>query len=92
MSIYSSSPINLQLHPILFKYLNSLKTITFFFSLSKAKIHYILARPCQSIAVYFIFHILTIPYILSLVDHYYIYFIFSPFKAIKGIKGIYLLF
>jgi hypothetical protein len=32
--------------------LNSLKTTTFFFSLSKAKVHYILAKLCQSIAIY----------------------------------------
>jgi hypothetical protein len=32
--------------------LNSLKTTTFFSSLSKARVHYVLARPCRLIAVY----------------------------------------
>ena len=36
------------------------------------------------------FCILTIPYVLSLTDHYYIH-LTSPPRAIKGIRGIYLL-
>jgi len=49
--IYSNRSTSLQLHPILLKYLNSLGSITFFFGLSKAKVHYILVKPCQLIAV-----------------------------------------
>ena len=57
MSVYSSGPIGLWLCPILpsLDCLNSLKTITFFSSLSKAGVHYILARPCRLIAVYLLF-------------------------------------
>jgi hypothetical protein len=35
--------------------LNSLGTTASFSSLSKARVHYVLARPCQSIAVYLLF-------------------------------------
>src|SRR6266436_736735 len=41
--------------------LNSLGTTTSFSSLSKARIHYALARPCQSIAVYLPFPYLDHP-------------------------------
>ena len=34
---------------------NSLGTTTSFSSLSKARVHYVLARPCRSIAVYLLF-------------------------------------
>ena len=70
--IYNSGPIGLWLRPILLRYLNSLETTTSFLSLFKARVYYILARPYQSITMCFIFHILTIPYILSLINHYYI--------------------
>jgi hypothetical protein len=45
--VYNSGPIGLQLHPILpsLDYLNSLGTTAFFSSLSKARVHYVLARP-----------------------------------------------
>jgi hypothetical protein len=47
MSICSNSPIGLQLYPIppSLDCLNSLKTTIFFSSLSKARVHYVLARP-----------------------------------------------
>jgi hypothetical protein len=71
MSVHSSGPTGLQLRPILLRCSNSLGTTASFLSLSKARVHYVPARLCQSIAVCFVFHILTIPYILSLVDYYY---------------------
>jgi hypothetical protein len=43
--IYSSGPIGLQLRPILLRCLNSLGTTASFSSLSKAGVHYVLARP-----------------------------------------------
>jgi hypothetical protein len=92
MSVYSSGPIGLQLRPILLRRLNSLGTTTSLSSLSKARVYYILARPRQSITVYLLFffsYILTVPYILSLVDYYYIR-LASPPRAIEGVRGIYL--
>jgi hypothetical protein len=47
--------------------LNSLGTTASFSSLSKARVHYVLARPCQLIAVCIVFYILAIPYMLSLI-------------------------
>jgi len=35
--------------------LNSLGTTASFSSLSKARVHYVLARPCQLIAIYLLF-------------------------------------
>ena len=57
ISIYSSGPIGLQLHPVLpsLDCLNSLKTTTSFSSLSKAGVHYISARPYRLITVYLLF-------------------------------------
>ena len=37
-------------------------------------------------------HILTTPYILSLVDYYYIYHASPPLRPIKGVRGIYLFY
>jgi len=43
-----------------------------FLAYPKTRVYYVPARPCQSIAICFVFHILTIPYVLSLVDHCHI--------------------
>ena len=91
ISVCSSGPIGLWLYPVL-RYSNSLKIITFF-SLSKARVYYILARLCQLIAIFYLVtvsHILTTPYILSLVNYYYICFASPLQRPIKGVKGIYL--
>jgi len=61
--------------------LNSLGTTASFSSLSKARVYYVPARPCQLITVYFVFYILTIPCVLSLVDYYYIRHASPPLKA-----------
>ena len=57
ISACSSGPIDLRLHPVppSLDILNSLGTTASFSSLSKAGVHYVLARPCQSIAVYLLF-------------------------------------
>jgi len=57
MSARSSGPAGLRLRPIppSLDVLNSLGTTTSFSSLSKAGVHYVPARPCQSIAVYLLF-------------------------------------
>ena len=57
MSVYSSGPTGLRLYsvPPSLNCLNSLKTTTSFFSLSKAGVHYILTRPCRLIALYLLF-------------------------------------
>ena len=57
MSVYNSSPIGLRLHPILpsLDCLNFLKITTFFSSLFKAGVYYILTRPCRLITVYLLF-------------------------------------
>src|SRR6266567_1796673 len=91
MSVRSSGPAGLQLRPVLYRCSNSLGTTTSLSSLSKAGVHYVPARPCQSIAVctYCCFsHILTIPYMLSLVDHCHIRLTSPPPKAIEGVRGI----
>jgi hypothetical protein len=57
MSTRSSGPVGLRLHPIppSLDCLNFLGTTTSFSSLSKAGVHYVLARPCRLIAVYLLF-------------------------------------
>jgi hypothetical protein len=54
MSVCSSGPAGLWLRPVLpsLDYLNFLGITASFSSLSKAGVHYVPARPCQSIAVY----------------------------------------
>ena len=44
--------------------------------------------PCACCFLLFSY-ILTVPYILSLVNYYYIHLAPSPPKAIKGVRGIY---
>ena len=69
--------------------LNSLGTTASFSSLSKARVHYILARPCQLIAVYIMFYILAIPCVLSLILTIAIYAMPPPPpRAIEGVRGI----
>jgi len=68
--------------------LNSLGTTASFSSLSKARVHYVPARPCQLITVCFMFHILTIPCVLSLVDHCHIRHASPPLRPIEGVRGI----
>jgi len=57
MSVRSSGPAGLRLRPVppSLDCLNSLGTTASFSSLSKAGVHYVLARPCRSIAVYLLF-------------------------------------
>ena len=45
----------------IFRYLNSLETTTFFFSLFKAGVYYILAWLCQLIAIFYYFLYLNYP-------------------------------
>ena len=76
--------MGLQLHPVLFGYLNSLEIITFFSSLFKARVHYILARLCQLIAIFYLIivsYILTTLYMLFLVNYCYIYYASPPLKT-----------
>jgi len=93
MSVYSSGPIGLQLRPILLRYLNSLGTTASFSSLSKLG----LLRLSQALLINYyifviIFYILTIPYMLSPVDHCYIRHASPLLRPIKGVKGIYLFY
>ena len=57
ISACSSGPTGLWLHPIPLSLdvLNSLRTIISPSSLSKARVYYILAKPCQSITIYLLF-------------------------------------
>src|SRR6266566_2771052 len=72
--------------------LNSLGTTTSLSSLSKVRVYYIPARPCQSITVYFL-PLLYLNYplctISCLVNYCYIYYASPPLRPIKGVKGIY---
>jgi hypothetical protein len=90
MSVRSSGPAGLRLRPVLLRCSNSLGTTASLLSFSKARVHYVLARHCQLIAACFVFYILTIPYMLSPVDHCHIRHASAPPRAIKGIRGIYL--
>jgi len=89
MSVRSSGPAGLQLRPVLLRCLNSLGTTASFLGLSKTMVHYVPARPCQSIAIRFVFHILTIPYMLSPANYCYIRHASLPLMPIKGVRGIY---
>src|SRR6266568_1453188 len=88
MSVRSSGPAGLQLRPVLFRCSISLGTIASFFGLSKARVHYIPARPCQLIAVscLVVSHILTIPCVLSLVLTIAIYAMPPPLRAYQRHK------
>src|SRR6266568_9065474 len=88
MSVRSSGPAGLQLCHVLLGCSISLGTTASFLGLSKAGVHYIPARPCQLITICFVFHILTIPCMLSLVDHCYIRRTSLPLRAIEGVRGI----
>ena len=91
MSVRSSDPIGLRLRPILLRCSNSLGTTASFLSLSKELGVTIsqLGLANQLLCFTVVSHILTTPYILSLVNHCYIYYASSP-RAIKGVRGIYL--
>ena len=73
-----------------------LRNYCFLLWLIKAGVYYVLAMPCQLlakclIAITFVSHILTIPYILSLVLTIAIYVMPpSPLRPIEGVRGIYL--
>ena len=63
MPARSSGPAGLRLRPVppSLDCLNSLGTTASFLGLSKARVHYVLARPCQLIAVFY--------YCLPYLDH-----------------------
>jgi len=88
MSVRSSGPAGLQLRPVLLGCSNSLGTTASFLGLSKTRVHYVPARPCQSIAICFVFHILTIPCVLSPADHCHIRHASPPLRPIEGVRGI----
>ena len=71
--------------------LNSLGTTASLSSLSKARVHYVPARPCRSIAVYLLpLLYLDCPlYAIScLVNYCYICHASLPLRPIKGVRGI----
>jgi len=88
MSVRSSGPAGLQLCPVLLGCSNSLGTTASFLSLSKTRVYYVPARPCQLIAICFIFHILTISYMLSPANYCHIRHASPPLRPIKGVRGI----
>ena len=57
MFVHSSGPAGLQLRPVLLKCLNSIGTTASFSSLSKARVHYVLARPR------YVCYVLYVPYL-----------------------------
>jgi hypothetical protein len=80
MFAYSSGPMGLQ-HVLLLRYFELLRNYYFLlFSLSKARVHYVPTRPCQLIdrRILIVSYILTIPYILSLINYYYIRYTSPP--------------
>src|SRR6266700_8056919 len=90
MSVRSSGPAGLQLRSVLLGCSISLGTTASFSSLSKARVHYVPARPCRSIAVSYLIiisHVLTIPYILSLINYCHIHLTSPPPKPFKGLGG-----
>ena len=74
MSVYSSGPTDLRLRPVLLGCSNSLGTTTSFLSLSKELGFTIsqLGLTNRLLCFTIVSHILTTPYILSLVDYYHI--------------------
>jgi hypothetical protein len=93
MSVYSSGPTGLRLRPIppSLDYLNSLGTTASFSSLSKARVYYVLARPCRSIAVYLLLFLLYLNRPLYTISYLTItiYTIPPSLRPIKGVRGIY---
>ena len=95
MSVYSGGPIGLWLYPVppSLDCLNSLKITTSFSSLFKARVYYVLARPCQLIAVYLLLFLLYFDCPLCAISclTIAIYTIPPPpLKPIKGVRGIHL--
>ena len=96
MSARSSGPAGLRLRPVppSLDVLNSLRTTASFSSLSKAGVHYVLARPCRSIAVYLLLLFLLYlnrPLCAISCLTIAIYTIPpSPLRPIKGVRGIHL--
>ena len=93
MSARSSGPAGLRLRPVppSLDCLNSLGTTTSFSSLFKAGVHYILVRPCRSIAVYLLLFLLYLDRPLCAISclTIAIYIMpLSPLRPIKGIRGI----
>ena len=75
MSVRSGGPVGLQLRPVLFGCSNSLGTTASFSSLSKARVYYVPARPCQLIAVSYLIiisYVLTIPCMLFFINYCHI--------------------
>ena len=86
MSIYSGGPVGLQLRPASLDVLNPLGTTASFSSSCKARVHYVLARTCRLIAVYLLSfsYILTVPCVLSLINHCYIRLASPPLGPLKA--------
>ena len=93
MSACSNGPVGLRLRPVSpsLDYLNSLKTTTFFSSLSKAGVYYILTRPCRLIAIYLLLFLLYLDHPLCAISYLTITIYTmppSPLRPIKGVRGI----
>jgi hypothetical protein len=89
MSVHSSGPTDLRLRPVLLRCSNSLGTTASFLSLSKELGFTTSQLGLANRLLYFtvVSHILTTPYILSLVG--YCHIPLPPPKALKGVRGIY---
>src|SRR6266700_3566737 len=75
MSVRSSGPAGLQLRPVLLGCSISLGTTASFSGLSKARVHYVPARPCQLITVSCCFLYLDHPLCaISCVNHLIAYY------------------
>src|SRR6266704_2845534 len=87
MSVRRSGPAGLQLRPVLLGCSNSLGTTASFLGLSKARAHYVPARPCQFIAIC----LSSLPsqspvcYLLLTIA---IYAMRPPPREIEGVRGI----
>ena len=88
MFVHSSGPTGLQLRPVLLKYLNSMGTTASFSSLSKARVHYVLAKPCY---VCYMLCVLYLNYPLCAISCRLLPYTpyLPPPRAIEGVRGIY---
>ena len=91
LCLYVAAALQAYSYVLLLRYFKLLRNYYFLLQLIQSQG---LLRPSQALLINYrmlivIFRILTTPYILSLINYYYIYLTSPPLRPIKGVRGIY---